>query len=167
MAEQRKPVSGDVNSNASNRLRPDMEPSDVPEDPDRPPRPPQGPQEPAPSEPSAPQTPGGTPQVAGTLAPSVTSWTRLEPRCREADMRTTLAARISDPLWLLGRQWQMGEFQGEDVGTPVLARVRARSAMLSRCYLGELPDDRPSTTGAPYDPRVMPLEVMVERQRFR
>jgi hypothetical protein len=81
-------------------------------------------------------------------------------------MRTTLAARIFDPLWLLARQWQMGEFQGEDVGTPVLARVRARSAMLSRCWLGELPD-QPSTIGAPYDPRVMPLEVMVERQRTR
>ena len=100
------------------------------------------------------------------LTPSVTSWTRLEPRCREADMRTTLAARIFDPLWLLARQWQMGEFQGEDVGTPVVARVRARSALLSRCYLGELPD-QPSTIGAPYDPRVMPLEVMVERQPVR
>ena len=99
------------------------------------------------------------------MTPSVTSWTRLEPRCREADMRTTLAARIFDPLWLLTRQWQMGEFQGEDVGTPVLARVRARSATLSRCYLGALPDQ--PTTGAPYDPRAMPLEVMVERQRAR
>ena len=118
----------------------------MPEDPDRPPRPSLEPEDPAPTEPSPPsQEPGPTTPVAGPLAPSVTSWTRLEPRCREADMRTTLAARIFDPLWLLARQWQLGEFQGEDVGTPVLARVRARSAMLSRCWLGELPD-QPSTT---------------------
>ena len=30
-----------------------------------------------------------------------------------------------DPLWLLTRQWQIGEFQAEDAGTPVQARVRA------------------------------------------
>ena len=102
----------------------------------------------------------------GTLKPSITSWTRLEPRCREADMRTTLAARVFDPLWLLARQWQVGEFQAEDVGMPVLARVRARTALLSRCYLGEIPTKTP-TKGAPYDPTEMPLEVMVERQRIR
>ncbi len=98
--------------------------------------------------------------------PSITSWTRLEPRSREADMRTTLAARVFDPLWLLTRQWQVGEFQGEDVGTPVLARVRARSARLSRCYLGAIPANTP-TQGAAYDPLRLPLEVMVEQQRTR
>lgn len=117
--------------------------------------------------PSAPRDPVEQPApTATTLVPSITSWTRIEPRCREADMRTTLAARIFDPLWLLTRQWQMGEFQGEDVGTPVVARVRARAALLSRCHLGAIPANTPAT-GAPYDPRVMPLEVMVERQRAR
>ena len=165
MAEQRTPVPGGVTPNASIR-RPGEEPPDLPEDPDRPPQPPLETQEPVPTEPSPSPEPGPTTPVSGTLAPSVTSWTRLEPRCREADMRTTLAARIFDPLWLLARQWQMGEFQGEDVGTPVVARVRARSATLSRCWLGELPDTGP-TPGALYDPRVMPLEVMVERQPAR
>ena len=59
-------------------------------------------------------------------------------------MRTTLSARVFDPLWLLARQWQVGEFQAEDVGTPVLARVRATTATLSRCHLGELPADTPT-----------------------
>jgi hypothetical protein len=101
-----------------------------------------------------------------TLNPSITSWTRLEPRCREADMRTTLSARVFDPLWLLARQWQVGEFQGEDVGTPVLARARAKTATLSRCHLGELPRNT-RTQAAAYDAQRMPLEVMVERQRMR
>jgi hypothetical protein len=100
------------------------------------------------------------------ITPSITSWTRLEPRCREADMRRTLSARVFDPLWLLARQWQLGEFQGEDTGTPVLARVRAKTATLSRCVLGELQVKTP-TQGAPYDAQRMPLEAMVERQRVR
>jgi hypothetical protein len=37
----------------------------------------------------------------------------LEPRSRDAEMRTTLQARVYDPLWLLARQWQLGEFQGK------------------------------------------------------
>ena len=54
-------------------------------------------------------------------------------------MRASLSARVFDPLWLLTRQWQVGEFQGEDAGMPVLARVRAQTTMLSRIHLGELP----------------------------
>ncbi len=100
------------------------------------------------------------------LDPSITSWTRLETRCREADMRSSLGARVFDPLWLLSRQWQIGEFQGEDTGTPVQARVRADTALLSRCHLGELPADTRTLADA-YDPQTMPLEVMVERQRVR
>ena len=44
---------------------------------------------------------------------------------------TGLQARIYDPLWLLARQWQIGEFQGEDNGSPAIgamARQAGRSA---------------------------------------
>lgn len=98
--------------------------------------------------------------------PSITSWTRLEVRCREAEMRASLAARVFDPLWLLARQWQVGEFQGEDAGTPVLARVRANTGLLSRCHLGEIAPNT-QTQATPYDPHRMPLEVMVERRPVR
>ena len=63
---------------------------------------------------------------------SITSWTRLEPRPRSTAMRASLEAQVRDPLWLLGRQWQLGEFQGEDAGTPVHARLRAERTRLSR-----------------------------------
>src|SRR5947208_6806052 len=108
-----------------------------------------------PPPPPPPPEPGG--------APSITSWTRLEPRSRKADMRSSVSARLFDPLWLLTRQWQTGEFQAEDLGTPVMARVRASSAMFSRCHLGEL---APNTAEqAPrYDVTRMPLEALVERR---
>ena len=108
--------------------------------------------------PPPPPQPGGT--------PSITSWTRLEPRSREADMRSIVSARLFDPLWLLTRQWQTGEFQAEDVGTPVMARIRASSAMFSRCHLGQLPPN--TMTQAPrYDVARMPLEALVERRPMR
>lgn len=98
--------------------------------------------------------------------PSITSWTRLEPRCRDADMARTVAARLFDPLWMLARQWQTAEFQGEDGGSPVVARVRATTTQVTRCWLGELPANT-NTRAAPYDAASMPLEVLVERQRVR
>jgi hypothetical protein len=97
---------------------------------------------------------------------SITSWTRLEPACRDADMGRSIGARLFDPLWLMARQWQMGEFQAADVGTPVQARLRATSALLSRCHLGVLPANTNAQAPA-YDPRRMPLEAMVERRPMR
>jgi hypothetical protein len=97
---------------------------------------------------------------------SITSWTRLEPACRAADMGRSIGARLFDPLWLLARQWQMGEFQAADIGTPVQARLRATSAMLSRCHLGVLRANTNAQAPA-YDPRHVPLEALVERRPMR
>ena len=33
-----------------------------------------------------------------------------------------LRAEVRDPLWMLTRQWQMGEFQGDDAGFRSLHR---------------------------------------------
>ena len=41
-------------------------------------------------------------------------WNRLEPRSRRDDFGFGLAAPIADPLWALGRQFQMQELHGED-----------------------------------------------------
>jgi hypothetical protein len=97
---------------------------------------------------------------------SITSWIRLEPRCRDDDLNESVRARIYDPLWMLARQWQTGEFQGEDTGTPVLARWRADSAPITRYCAGAI---KPNTQmSAPrYDARAMPLEALVERQPLR
>jgi hypothetical protein len=116
--------------------------------------------------------PGGKTTLSGApTTSSITSWTRLEPQCTDADMGTSSSARIFDPLWMLTRQWQMGEFQAEDAGTPVQARVRATTATLTRRFSGELPKPTgagPATVAAAtYDPARTPLEVLVERRRMR
>jgi hypothetical protein len=97
---------------------------------------------------------------------SITSWMRLEPRSRNAEMNTSLQARIYDPLWMLTRQWQLGEFQGEDNGSPVVARWRAEAARITRYHSGAIvPNTR---VDAPrYDGSRMPLETLVERETVR
>lgn len=49
---------------------------------------------------------------------SITFWNRLEARPRSPAIGPALMARIRDPLWMLTRQWQFGEFRGEDAGSP-------------------------------------------------
>ncbi len=58
---------------------------------------------------------------------SITTWSRLEPDTQTGrpalDLDEGVSARLADPLWLLGRQWQMGEATGEDAASPVTARI--------------------------------------------
>jgi hypothetical protein len=137
--------------------RPRDDDLDVPEPEEPEPRPPHL-RPPRPLPPQAPPPAGQT--------PSITSWTRLETNCRDADMQRSVSARIYDPLWLLTRQWQTGEFQGEDAGSPVMARTRGQTTMLSRAHLGALPPNT-RTQAAPFDSERQPLEVLVERRPLR
>jgi hypothetical protein len=91
--------------------------------------------------------------------PSITTWSRLEPNVRGASQSETLKAKIYDPLWLLARQWQLGELQGDDNGTPVSARLRAECAELTR-YMPQGGAAKP----VKFDPKQAPLETLVERE---
>jgi hypothetical protein len=96
---------------------------------------------------------------------SVTTWSRLEPNPSRAELTETLQARLYDPLWMLARQWQLGEFRGEDNGTPVTVSLRAESSRLTRFAPEPLPNA--SGEGEPFDPANIPLEVLVEHERAR
>lgn len=97
---------------------------------------------------------------------SITTWTRLEPRHRTGDMSIGAQARIYDPLWLLTRQWQMGEFQGDDSGSPAAARWQGDVAQCSRYYPGRLANQG-TADGQPFDSQTVPLETLVERESVR
>ena len=91
--------------------------------------------------------------------PSVTIWNRIEPRARSLDMKAGLEARVFDPLWLLARQWQMGEFSGRDAGSPIAVNVKSTTAEFDRYTVG---------TQAPQPYRtVQPLEMLVEGEAIR
>jgi hypothetical protein len=101
-------------------------------------------------------------------------WTRLEPRAQDQEMEDGLAAPIRDPLWMLSRQWQVSEFEGEDAGSPIRAELAMAEDPLSRVDLrgggrgasGKSGDGSGSDTpGDPFDYGGEPLEATVERER--
>jgi hypothetical protein len=67
---------------------------------------------------------------------TITTWNRLEPRPRAANVQASLRAEVRDPLWFLGRQWQLGEFQGEDAGSPAFVELGWRNAKLLDVAVG-------------------------------
>ena len=89
---------------------------------------------------------------------SYTSWLRFEPRPRAASLEHSFEARVHDPLWLLGRQWQLGEFQGEDVGTPVQVQASIADSPIDAIGIGS------GAAVRAYDPAKQPLEMIVEQE---
>ena len=70
------------------------------------------------------------------MSASIVTWSRLEPVDQSSDLSVSLAAPIADPLWMLHRQWQFGELEGNDAGTPIEVRIEHRAVPLSRLRLG-------------------------------
>jgi len=87
------------------------------------------------------------------------SWNRMEVRPRKKEFDNVLRAEIYDPLWMLGRQWQFGEFQGEDTGSATLVKVALESTTISKFQTGDTP-------AVPYSDDV-PLETRVEADVIR
>ncbi|PHN01994.1 hypothetical protein [Flavilitoribacter nigricans] len=79
---------------------------------------------------------------------------RLEGRSRNAMDETSLEMRTADPLWMLGRQWQFGEFRGEDNGSPIQVVANYRKEPLP--YYSFPGDNRRRALGN------IPLEAGVE-----
>jgi hypothetical protein len=99
------------------------------------------------------------PLVKASLAsPSITTWTRLEPSPRDASMTRSLQAQVRDPLWMLARQWQVGEFLGADAGSPVNASFSGELQTITTYFAGADP-----SAAVSLDP-VLPLETHVERE---
>ena len=93
---------------------------------------------------------------------SITTWMRLEPHSRSAEMEAGLEMRIHDPLWMLARQWQFGEFQGEDAGTPVWATLNRIENHIELYLPGAVTGHKESDVRE-YSPNV-PLEFLVEAE---
>ncbi|MEL6667377.1 MAG: hypothetical protein AAFP08_00310 [Bacteroidota bacterium] len=91
--------------------------------------------------------------------PTIVTYNRLEGRPRTHNFERSLKAEIRDPLWMISKQWQVGEFQGDDAASPVVARLQMRTSRLdayqagSGSHISPLPEERP-------------LEMVVERQQI-
>jgi len=90
------------------------------------------------------------------LFPSITMGNRLEGRPRTMSFDRALRAEVRDALWMITKQWQMGETRGSDAGSPVFAKLQIDTTRLTKYQ----PD-----AGTPqlFEPNV-PLEAKVERR---
>lgn len=93
--------------------------------------------------------------IAAKSRPGITMWNRLEGRPRTEQFERALRAEIRDPLWMITRQWQMGEYRGDDAGSPFFAKAHVETRRLRKYQAAdgaiEAIDD------------VRPLESHVER----
>jgi hypothetical protein len=78
---------------------------------------------------------------------------RLEADPFQHDLTRGWAAELADPVWLLGRQWQLGEHQGEDASSPVSVEIHTRHTPIAPL------DGQPQL-----DPRGVPAEAIVESE---
>jgi hypothetical protein len=90
------------------------------------------------------------------LFPTVIMWNRLESRPRADNFDRALSAEIRDPLWMLTRQWQLGEFEGADAGSPIAAKIRMDTTRLT----GYQPAGQPARALR----EDVPLEGLVEQR---
>jgi len=90
------------------------------------------------------------------LFPSITTWDRIEARPRSQNFDRALQAEVRDALWMLTKQWQMGEFHGSDAGSPVFAKLLLATTRLTKY--------RPAGGAAQLFDSSIPLETKVERR---
>ena len=89
-------------------------------------------------------------------------WARLEPRSRDKSLAAGLEARVHDPLWLLGRQWQFGELNADgDLGSAIVAEISAQVVPVARYRPGRADAGAPASA---YDAGAQPLETLVEAE---
>lgn len=75
---------------------------------------------------------------------------RIEP-LPVPDAADATAGTVHDPVWFLARQWQLGEFQGENASTPVKVEIATTARRLVHTASGESVE-------------VVPPEVLVESE---
>ncbi|MCS6319857.1 MAG: hypothetical protein H8K05_19235 [Nitrospira sp.] len=86
---------------------------------------------------------------------------RLDLSTHNPDLQDGLQARIHDPLWMLGRQWQFGEVNGADAGSPAAAQVIVDTAAVTRYQPGPRSGPHPAR---PYAASDLALETLVEAE---
>ena len=64
--------------------------------------------------------------------PTSLMWNRIEGRPRTHQFDKAMKAEVRDALWMLTRQWQMGEFEADDAGSPVFAKIHISTSELSQ-----------------------------------
>ena len=109
-------------------------------------------------------------QLFATKQPSITGYTRLETQPATISLKTGLQAPLADPLWMLARQWQFNEFQGEDAGTPLKLSFAVQGTAVDAFRSGHDPQQPWQTLSAgdaPLETRIEAEPVWATHPRLR
>lgn len=104
------------------------------------------------------QVPVNISAVLDRTLPTITQWNRLEARPRTHHFDKALKAEVRDALWMLTKQWQMGEFIANDAGSPISAKAHIHQSSITRYQAAE-------NTFQPYEKNI-PLEAKAEQKRI-
>lgn len=89
--------------------------------------------------------------------PSIAVLNRLEPKPSKVDFSRALRAEVRDALWMLTRQWQFGEFKGEDTGSAIFSKVEIQHKKITKYSL--------KGSNAKDYSGLEPLETVVEKSK--
>ncbi len=89
---------------------------------------------------------------------AIIGYNRLEGVPSSPDYRKSLSAEIHDALWMLTRQWQMGEFDAEDAGTLVKTKILVDQQWMTHM------DIVSKNVFLLDQPFAVPLEMVVEKE---
>jgi hypothetical protein len=84
-------------------------------------------------------------------------WEKLQPTINSDDIAQALRCEVHDPLWLLARQWQTGEFNAEDAGMAAFAHIISVSSPVQQ-FIGSR-----DNTASFYNPLEQPVNTLTER----
>lgn len=74
---------------------------------------------------------------------------RLHPARPARNLEQGFRADVADPLWMLGKQWLVGEHQGEDAASPTRAHFQVETQPIEHDQ---------------FDPSLIPPEAVIERE---
>src|SRR5688572_5684582 len=95
--------------------------------------------------------------------PMTFAWSRLEGRPRTNNFDRALKAEVRDALWMISRQWQLGEFEGDDAGSAVTAKLSTSTIELDK-YQADDQGVQPFNKSIPFEAQVeqrpLPFETL-------
>jgi hypothetical protein len=104
--------------------------------------------------------------VTKKLFPISYSYSRLEGRPHADNFDRALKAEVRDALWMLTKQWQMGEFEADDAGSPVVSKLCTSVADITKYQAADhavQPFDKDVPFEAKVEQRALPFATLQQR----
>lgn len=97
------------------------------------------------------------PAQINMATPDLSAYAIYEPRTVARAIAPVIKAQVHDALWMLTQQWRVGEFNGDDAGSVIKAKIETQSTVLNRFR-----SKREDGEVKPFKNDI-PLETMVEQ----